>query len=119
MSVVRHETNARMSQGVVHGDVVYLAGQTAGDEGSSASEQTRLILANIERLLGLCGTDASHLISANIWLADMADFQAMNEVWDAWVPTGVAPARACVEAKLARPHLKVEIMIVAARPPSK
>ncbi len=116
MSIVRHQTNARMSQGVITGGIVYLAGQTAGDETSSAAEQTRLILANIERLLVECGTDQEHLISANIWVADMADFPAMNEVWDSWVPDGAAPVRACVEAKLARPHLKVEIMVTAAHP---
>ena len=117
MSIVRHETKARMSQGVIYGGVVHLAGQTGGAEGTSAAEQTMLILANIERLLTECGTDKKHLISANIWVSDMTtEFQEMNAVWDAWVPEGTAPVRACVEAKLARPHLKVEIMVTAARP---
>ncbi len=116
MSVERKQVGARMSQAVVHGDTVYLAGQVAQDHpGASIGDQTTDIVARIDGLLAEAGSDKSKLLSATIWLSDMAHFAAMNEVWDAWVTPGQTPARACVEAKLASPKFDVEIMVVAAR----
>ena len=116
MSIERKEVGARMSQAVVHGDTVYLAGQVARDAaGAAVAAQTRDTLACIDRLLAEAGTDKSKLLSATIWLSDMRYFEQMNEVWDAWVTPGQTPARACVEARLATPQYDVEIMVVAAR----
>jgi len=116
MSVERHETGPRMSQIVIHGDTVYLAGVVGRNTaGKSVTEQTKDILATIDGYLAKAGTDKSKLLSANIWIADMATFNEMNAVWDAWVSPGNTPARATVEAKLAAPGYKVEIMVVAAR----
>ncbi|MCC5858647.1 MAG: RidA family protein [Ectothiorhodospiraceae bacterium] len=102
-----------MSQIVRHGDTIYLAGQV-GNRHDDVAEQTREVLRRIEGLLERAGSSPRHLLQATIWLADMADFEAMNKVWDAWVPEGCAPARACGEARLALPELKVEIIVVAA-----
>ncbi len=116
MKIVRHDTAVRLSKAVVHGDTVYLAGIVAeAPKGKSMAEQTRSILAQIDGFLAKAGTDKSRLLSANIWVADMAKFAEMNAVWDAWVSPGNAPARATVEAKLASPDYMVEIMVVAAR----
>jgi enamine deaminase RidA (YjgF/YER057c/UK114 family) len=116
MSIQRHETGPRMSQVVVHGDTVYLAGVVAQKSaGGSVTEQTREILGKIDGYLAQAGTDKSKLLSANIWITDMATFGEMNAVWDGWVSPGNTPARATVEAKLAAPQFKVEIMVVAAR----
>ena len=116
MSVERHETGPRMSQIVIHGDTVYLAGVVARNAmGKSVTEQTKDILATIDGHLAKAGTDKSKLLSANIWITDMATFNEMNAVWDAWVSPGNTPARATVEAKLAASGYKVEIMVVAAR----
>jgi enamine deaminase RidA (YjgF/YER057c/UK114 family) len=104
-----------MSQCVVHNDTVYLAGQVDSEGSPSPGEQTKRILERIDHLLEMAGTDKSKLLTATIWLSDMRFFQAMNEVWDAWVSPGNTPARACVEAKLATPELLVEIRVVAAR----
>jgi enamine deaminase RidA (YjgF/YER057c/UK114 family) len=116
MSIQRFEVGPRMSQCVVHGNTVYTAGQVAQNaRGGSVAEQTRDILATIDRLLAAAGTDKSKLLTANIWLADIGTFDQMNQVWDAWVTPGNPPARACVEAKLAAPKFTVEIMVTAAR----
>ena len=116
MTIKRIEPGSRMSQAVVHGDTVYLAGQVAlKSPGKPVDEQTREILASIDRLLEEAGTDKSKLLSAQIWLADIARFNDMNKVWDAWLAPGNAPARATVEAKLAAPEFTVEIMVTAAR----
>ena len=116
MSIKRLHSGPRMSQVVVHGDTVYLAGQVAqGAPGGSAEEQTRDILASIDRLLAEAGSDKSKLLTATIWLSDMGDFSAMNSVWDAWVDPANPPCRACVEARLAAPKFGVEIMVVAAK----
>ncbi len=112
--IKRIETNTRMSQAVVHGDLVYLAGQV-GAPGESVTNQTRAVLASVDRLLAESGTDNTRMLQATIWLADMADFAEMNAVWDAWVPEGHAPTRACGEAKLATPDYRVEVIIVAAK----
>ena len=116
MKIERHETGPRMSKAVIHGDTVYLAGIVADSQkGKSMAEQTNSILSQIDGLLALAGTNKTKLLSANIWIGDMAHFAEMNSVWDAWVSPGNTPARATVEAKLASPDYKVEIMVVAAR----
>jgi enamine deaminase RidA (YjgF/YER057c/UK114 family) len=116
MSVERHEVGPRMSQIVVHGNTVYLAGIVARDApGKSVTEQTKNILSIIDGYLKKAGTDKSKVLSANIWITDMKTFGEMNAVWDAWVSPGNTPARATVEAKLASPDYKVEIMVVAAK----
>jgi enamine deaminase RidA (YjgF/YER057c/UK114 family) len=116
MTIKRIEVGSRMSQAVIHGDTVYLAGQVAlKSPGKPVAEQTKEILGSIDRLLREAGTDKSKLLSANIWLADITTFDDMNQVWDAWVAPGNAPARATVEAKLAAPDFTVEIMVIAAR----
>lgn len=114
MTIQRSHTNQRMSQIVQHGGLVYLAGQVAsGAPGKPVAEQTRDILARIDGLLAEAGSDKSKILSATIWLTDIATFNEMNGVWDAWVAEGHAPARACVEAKLAAPEYTVEIMVTA------
>lgn len=113
-AIKRIETGARMSQAVVYNGIVYLAGQV-GKPGESVTEQTREVLAQIDRLLAECGSDKTRILSAQVWMADMADFAEMNAVWDGWVPAGNAPARATGEAKLATPDYKVEIIVVAAQ----
>jgi enamine deaminase RidA (YjgF/YER057c/UK114 family) len=116
MKIERHETGPRMSKAVIHGDTVYLAGIVADSpKGKSVAEQTKNILSQIDGFLALAGTDKTKLLSANIWITDMANFSEMNSVWDTWVSPGNTPARATVEAKLASPDYKVEIMVVAAR----
>jgi enamine deaminase RidA (YjgF/YER057c/UK114 family) len=105
-----------MSEVVIHGGVVYLAGQIAEDASQDVGGQTRQVLAAIDALLAEAGTDKTRLLTAQIFLADMADFAAMNAVWDVWVPTGQTPARATVQAKLAKPEWKVEIVVSAALP---
>lgn len=113
MSITRHESAARMSQVVNYNGVAYLAGQVAS--GASVTEQTKGILAKVEHLLELAGTDKSRLLSATIWLTSMDDFAEMNTVWDAWVDSDNSPARACVESpRLATPEFQVEIMVMAA-----
>jgi enamine deaminase RidA (YjgF/YER057c/UK114 family) len=115
MNIERIKVGPRMSQAVVCGNLVYLAGQVADDSSADVAGQTRQILAKIDSLLAEAGTDKSKLISANVWLSDISTFNEMNSVWDAWVTPGSPPVRACVESKLALPQLKVEIMAVAAR----
>ena len=116
MTIERFETGPRMSQAVVHGETVYLAGQVAQKAvGKSVTEQTRDVLETIDKLLAAAGTDKSKLLSAQIFLADIATFNEMNKVWDGWVSPGNTPARATTEARLAAPHYNVEIMVVAAR----
>jgi enamine deaminase RidA (YjgF/YER057c/UK114 family) len=114
MTIQRIEAGPRMSQAVVMNGTVYVAGQVALDApGKSVTEQTRAVLASIDRLLAAAGTDKTRLAQATIWLADMSTFAEMNAVWDAWVAPGCTPARATVEAKLAAPQYTVEIAVVA------
>ncbi|MBI1396748.1 MAG: RidA family protein [Betaproteobacteria bacterium] len=116
MTVERRHTSRRMSQVVVHGDTIYLAGIVSDEPVSEhAGAQTRNILEKIDRYLAEVGSDRSRILSATIWLADMTCFDAMNAVWDEWVPEGSAPARACVESRLAHPRYLVEIRVIAAR----
>lgn len=102
----------RMSKIVKHGGVVYLCGQVG--DGTTVTEQTEDCLGRVDKLLREAGSSRAHILQATIWLADMADFEAMNAVWDAWVPEGAAPARACGEAKLADADLRVEVIVTAA-----
>ena len=116
MKIERHDVGPRMSKCVVHGDTVYLAGIVANDpKGKSVTDQTKDVLATIDGYLKQAGTDKSKLLSANIWITDMATFAEMNAVWEPWVSAGNTPARATVEAKLAAPQYNVEIMVVAAK----
>lgn len=112
--IKRVETGTRMSQAVVYNGIVYLAGQV-GKPGESVADQTREVLAQIDRLLAECGSDKTRILTAQVWMADMAEFAEMNAVWDAWVPAGNAPARATGESALATPDYKVEIIVVAAQ----
>ncbi|GAA2836605.1 enamine deaminase RidA (YjgF/YER057c/UK114 family) [Aminobacter aminovorans] len=113
--IERLRQGERMSQIVIHGDTVYLAGQTATDPVPSVAEQTRQILDKIDTYLTEAGTDKSKILSANIWLTDVANFEEMNAVWDAWVAKGNTPVRATVGSPLARPKNLVEIAVIAAR----
>ena len=115
MAIDRRHVGPRMSQIVVHGDTVYLAGQVADDPSADVAGQTRQIVEKIDRYLAEAGTDKSKLLSATVWLSDIKTFNEMNGVWDAWVAQGNPPARACVEAKLAQPQYRVEIGVIAAR----
>ena len=116
MTITRLQPGPRMSQAVIHGGTIYLAGQVADQaKGGSVADQTREILSKIEALLAEAGSDKTRLLSATIYLANIATFAEMNGAWDAWVPAGHAPARATVEAKLAAPAYSVEIACIAAR----
>jgi enamine deaminase RidA (YjgF/YER057c/UK114 family) len=112
--IKRLEVGPRMSQAVVHGNTVYLAGQVADDPSADVAGQTRQVLASIDKLLAAAGSDKTRILSATIYLANIGTFAQMNSEWDAWVPKGHTPARATVEAKLAAPQYKVEIQVVAA-----
>lgn len=113
--ITRLDAGPRMSQAVIHGGLVWLAGQVARP-GASVTEQTEAVLAQIDDLLARAGTDRSRLLQATIWLASMDDFAEMNAVWDAWVDRANPPARATGEARLATPEYRVEIIVVAALP---
>ena len=115
MTVERFGVGARMSRAVAHANTVYVAGQVADNPNDDVAGQTRQVLAKVEVALAEAGTDKSKLLSATIYLDDISTFEAMNAVWDAWVTSGSTPARATVQAKLARPGLKVEISVIAAR----
>ena len=112
MTITRIETGQRMSKVVKHNGVAYLCGQTS--DAPTVAEQTRDCLRKVDDLLAKAGSDNTRILQCVIWLADMADFAEMNAVWDAWVPEGHAPARACGEVKLARDVLKVELIVTAA-----
>ena len=114
MTLTRIGRGARMSQAVVHGDTIYLAGQV-GAPGESITAQTKAALAAIDGLLDQTGSSKNHILMATIWLADIEDFEEMNTVWDAWIEGAEAPPRATGEAKLATPDYKIEIMIIAAK----
>ncbi|MCY1287456.1 2-iminobutanoate/2-iminopropanoate deaminase [compost metagenome] len=115
MPIQRLHTEKRMSQIVIHNGTVYLAGQVGDDMAAGVEQQTRETFAHIERLLEEAGTDKSRILSVTIYLKDIdAHFAGMNSVWDQWLPQGVAPARATVEAKLCEPEILVEMSVVAA-----
>ncbi len=113
MTIKRVQAGRRMSQAVVCNGMVFLAGQVAEDASQDITGQTKQVLAAIDELLSEVGSDKSRLISANIFLADMADYAAMNAVWDAWVSPGNTPARATVEAQLAQAKWRIEIVATA------
>ena len=114
MAIQRINVGKRLSEAVVHGNTVYLAGEVPDDGTLDITGQTEQVLAKIEKLLKQVGSDKTKLLSAQIFLPDMKDFAAMNAVWEKWVVAGQTPARATVEAKLANPAYKVEIMCIAA-----
>lgn len=115
MTIERLHSNSRMSQAVIHGGIVYLAGQI-GAPGEDATAQTRAVLASIDTLLAEAGTSRDRLLTATIWLADMGDFAAMNAVWEDWLGGANAPTRATGEVRLATDAYKVEIIVTAAMP---
>ncbi|ELI5731427.1 RidA family protein [Vibrio fluvialis] len=112
-NIQRQYTNQRMSKVVIHNDTVYLCGQV-GVSDTSVTEQTLEALHRVEKLLVEAGSDRQYVLQVIVWLADMQDFDEMNAVWDQWFEDGFSPARACGEAKLARPGLKVELIVTAA-----
>jgi len=113
MQIQRHGSTRRYSDSVVHNGTVYLV-EVPSNLDADITGQTENLLASIECLLAQAGSDKSRLLMATIYLADMADYGAMNAVWDAWLPEGSAPARACVQARLANPEFRVEIVLTAA-----
>ncbi|MDB4837087.1 RidA family protein [Marinomonas sp.] len=113
-TIERMEVGQRMSRIVKHNETVYLCGQVAADANTDISEQTQTMLDKVDGLLEKAGSDRSYILSATIYIRDMKDFAAMNAVWDKWIPEGHAPARACVEARMARAELLVEISVIAA-----
>jgi len=114
MTITRLETKTRMSRIVKHNGVIYLCGQVCKDASRGIEEQTSSMLDKVDELLEQAGSDKEHILSATIYIKDMKDFSQMNEVWDNWIPEGYAPARACVEAAMARDVLLVEISVIAA-----
>jgi enamine deaminase RidA (YjgF/YER057c/UK114 family) len=113
--IIRIDQNARRSRASVFGDLVFLAGQVADDKTGDIDQQTREALAKVDDMLARAGTDKSRLLSVQIWLRSMADFDAMNAIYDAWVVPGNAPTRACGEVKLADPGYRIEVIATAAR----
>ena len=114
MDIRRFDVGTRLSEMAVHNGVAYLAGQVAEYATQDIAGQTQQVLAAVDRLLARAGSDRSRILMCQIFIADLADFAAMNAVWDAWVAPGHAPPRATVEASLARPGWKVEIVVTAA-----
>jgi enamine deaminase RidA (YjgF/YER057c/UK114 family) len=114
-AIARMEMTDRMSKIVIHQDTVYLSGQVADNSDAPIGPQTENMLAKVAQLLQQAGSGKENMLSATIYLRDMKDFAGMNAVWDQWVPQGHAPVRACVEARMARHDLLVEVSIVAAR----
>ncbi|PFH04640.1 enamine deaminase RidA (YjgF/YER057c/UK114 family) [Collimonas sp. PA-H2] len=115
MTIQRLHVGKRLSEVAIHNGTVYLAGQLAEDTTQNIEGQTRETLGHIDRLLAEAGSDKHHILSCQIYLADVKDFDGMNLVWDEWVAAGNAPPRATVEAKLARPEILIEIIVVAAQ----
>ena len=114
MAITRYDAGPRMAEMTVHNGVAYLAGQIAEDGTQDITGQTRQVLAAIDALLARAGSDKTKVLRAQIFLADLADFTAMNAVWEGWVVPGQTPARATVQAALAKPEWKIEIVITAA-----
>ena len=112
--IERLNVEARFSDAAIHAGTVYLAGQVPDDTSQDIVGQTRQVLATIDRLLAEAGSDKSRILRAQVFLADIADFDGMNAAWDAWVAPGNSPPRATVEARLARPEWRVEIVVTAA-----
>lgn len=114
MTIARHHIGPRMSQMVIHGGTIYLAGQVASDLSADIVTQTQQVVDKIDALLSEAGSDKTKILTAQIWLASIGNFAQMNTVWDAWIPAGHTPARACIEARLASPEYLVEIGVIAA-----
>ena len=112
--ITRMHTGVRSSKIVMHGDTIYLTGQVGNPEDGIA-DQMRTCLEKVDALLAEAGSDKSRILQTTIWLADISDFAEMNEIWNAWVPEGHSPARACGEVILARPELKVELLVIASK----
>lgn len=115
MTIERIHTKQRMSRIVIHNNTVYLCGQVCADATKDITEQTQTMLDKVDALLEEANSDREHILTATVYIKDMKDFAEMNAVWDAWVPEGHAPARACVEAAMARPELLVEVSVIAAQ----
>ncbi|MRI33850.1 hypothetical protein EOPP23_12720 [Endozoicomonas sp. OPT23] len=115
MTIERIGSTHRMSKIVKHNNTIYLCGQTAGEAQWDIAEQTRQCLKKVEDLLEEAGSNKDKILSTTIYVRDMKDFAGMNEVWDAWVADSPKPARACVEARMARPEILVELTVVAAQ----
>ena len=115
MEIKRFEGTGRMSRVVEHNNTLYLCGQTAADAGDSMALQTKAVLAKVEKLLETYGSDKYHVLSVTIYVKDMALFSEMNSVWDNWVVDGYEPARATVEASMARDSILVEMSVIAAK----
>ena len=113
--VQRFDVGTRLSEMAVHNGVCYLAGQVAADGSQDITGQTRQVLAAVDALLARAGTDKSKILRVQIFIKDLADFPALNAVWEAWVPAGHAPPRATVQAKLAKPAYRVEVVVTAAQ----
>src|SRR5258708_1894054 len=113
--ITRIDQNARRSRASVLGDLVFIAGQVADDKNGDIGQQTREALANVDDMRGGAGTDKSRLLSVQIWLKSMDDFDAMNAVYDAWIVPGNAPTRACGKVELADPAYRIEVIAIAAR----
>lgn len=111
----RFHVGDRLCEMTIHNGTVYLAGQVPEDASQDIRGQTAQVLAAVDRLLAEAGTDNAHILMCQIYLADMADFDGMNDIWDDWVPPGDAPPRATLQARLARPDWKIEIVVTAAR----
>ena len=114
MTIQRFHVGPRLSEMAIHHNTIYLAGQVADDPTQDITGQTRQVLAAVDKLLAEAGSDKSRILSTTIYIASMADFPAMNAVWDTWVVSGATPPRATVEAQLAKPDFKVEIQLIAA-----
>lgn len=115
MTIQRFHVGPRLSEMAIHNNTIYLAGQVAEDPSLDTASQTKQVLSAIDKLLAEAGSDKSKILSTTIYIASMAEFPAMNAVWDAWVVAGATPPRATVEAKLAKPAYKVEIQLIAAQ----
>jgi enamine deaminase RidA (YjgF/YER057c/UK114 family) len=115
MTLQRFDVGARLSEMAVHNGTLYLAGQVPDDASQDIGGQTRQVLGMVDRLLARAGSDKTKILMAQIFIADMADFEGMNAAWDAWVPAGHAPPRATVQAKLGKPGWRLEIVVTAAQ----
>ncbi|EPB4340080.1 RidA family protein [Enterobacter kobei] len=116
MTIIRQNPQPRLSESVSYGDLVFLSGQTPITASADITQQSQEVLAKIERLLAEAGSDKAHLLSAQIWLKDISvDFAAFNAVWESWLPQGKSPARATLQATLARQGLLVEVMVTAVK----
>jgi enamine deaminase RidA (YjgF/YER057c/UK114 family) len=113
--IERKEIKQRMSRIVTHQGTVYLCGQVCADATQDIEQQTQTMLDKVDKLLQSANSNREHMLSATIYIKDMRDFAVMNTVWDNWLPEGHAPARACVQASMARPELLVEISVIAAQ----